>query len=245
LRDALVHPGLAVWSDHLYWSTEMTATIDGAPLAGGTPEPVVTSKGPHGRFAVLRGSFYWLVDGGSGSILFAGGPGGAGVNATEIANVGPSDPDLLAINEYTVYDYARAFVFGNGVELLRMGSGDAPQPLSGSCFYPTDLAADTAADTRSSTQYVYWSCQDGTLHWIPQIKAGAEHVEQHAGWGFIAPWGGFAYVTDVPGGRVLRASPTDGNVTVVHAGLADVTKVAVDDSGLYVGVGTSIRHFAL
>jgi hypothetical protein len=246
LRDALVHPGLAVWSDHLYWSTDMTATIDRAPLGGGAPEPIVSTKGPHGRFVVLREMAYWLVDGGDGSILFAGGPGVEGFQPTPIANVGPSDPDLLAINEYTVYDYDRVFVFGSGVELLRMGSGESPRTISASCFYPTDLAAETPTDTPSGEQHVYWSCEDGTLHWVSQVfTQQPEHVEHETGWGSIAPWRGAAYVTDIPGGRLLRASPTESKVAVLQTGLQGVTKVAVDDSGVYVGVGTSIRHFAL
>jgi hypothetical protein len=227
----------------------MTATIDGAPLGGGAPEQpehVVTTKGPHGRFVALRDVFYWLVDSGNGSILFAGGPGVEGIEASEIANVGPSDPDLLAINEYTVYDYDRVFVFGSGVELLRMGSGEAARTISsGSCFYPTDLAAETPANTPTGAQHVYWSCEDGTLHWVAQNTQEAEHVEKNAGWGFIAPWRGIAYATDVAGGRLLRASPAEGKVVVLQTGLDGVTKIAVDDSGVYVGVGTSIRRFAL
>jgi hypothetical protein len=64
------------------------------------------------------------------------------------------------------------------------------------------------------------------------------------GFGFIATLHGFAYVTDVPGGRVLRASPAQGKVDVLQSGLVGVTKIAVDDSGVYVGVGRSIRRFS-
>ncbi len=61
LRDSLVHPALAVVGDEIFWSTEKTATIDRAPLAGGAPTPFVTKQGPHGRFVVARSTFYWMV----------------------------------------------------------------------------------------------------------------------------------------------------------------------------------------
>jgi hypothetical protein len=231
LRDGLVHPSLAASGTDLFWSTEMTATIDRAPLGGGEPTPVVTTKGPHDRFLLLRGTLYWLVDGGSGSILFAAGTDGA---PSEVANVGPSDPDLLAIEEYSVYDYARAFVFGNGVQRLRLGSTDPPEQVAGNCFYPLDLVA--------SGGFVLWSCEDRTIHWAPEM-GGAEHVEPNAG-GYLATWQGLAYAADEVGGRVLRIDPTTNAVDVLQTGLSRPSRIAVDDSGVYVADGTTIQRFS-
>jgi hypothetical protein len=240
LRDTNLHPGLAASPSDLYWSTDIDATIDRAPLAGGAPSHVVTTKGPHDRFVLARGTLYWLVDGGFGSILFAS---GVGAEPSEIANFGPGYAQLLAVLDYTVYDFPVAYAYGAGpsfcfgVQQLRVGSGQAPQALSkGNCSYPTDLAADTA--------YVYWSSEDRSLHWVPR-QGGDEHVEPNAGWGALATWQGLAYLADMPGGRVLRARPTEGALDVLQGGLAGVTRIAVDDSGIYVGVGTTIRRFLL
>src|SRR5262245_27721261 len=54
LRDGLVHPAVVAVRRDLLWSTEMTATIDRAPIDGGVVSPVVSKKGPHGRFRVVR-----------------------------------------------------------------------------------------------------------------------------------------------------------------------------------------------
>jgi hypothetical protein len=239
VRDANVHPGLAAGGDYLYWSTDITATIDRAPLAGGAPSPVVTTKGPHGRFVLARSTLYWLVDGGIGSILFAG---GVGTEPSEVANLGPGNTNLLAVLDYTVYDYPLAYAygagpsFGIGIQQLRVGSGQAPVALAtDNCSSPTDLAADTG--------YVYWSCQDGTLRWVPR-RGGDEHVEPNVGWGSLATWQGLGYLADALGGRVLRARPADLKLDVLESGLNGMTKIAVDDSGIYVGVGTTIRHLS-
>ena len=59
----------------------------------------------------------------------------------------------------------------------------SPLPLThGACSYPTDLAADSQASTRSSAQFVYWSCKDGTLHWVAQVGPATEHVARNVGW---------------------------------------------------------------
>ncbi len=232
LRDGLTHPGIAASADQLYWSTESTATIDRAALSGGPAVTVVSKSGPHGHFVLLDGALYWLVDGGGGSVLFSATSGAAPV---QIKNIGPGDAELLSMVDYSAYAWPLAFSFGAGVVRTHAHDGDAPAQLSGVCFYPTDLQADS--------EFVYWSCQDRTLHWIAQT-GGAEHVEHDAGYGSIALWQGVAYVTDVNGGRVLRVHPRDGKVDVLQTGLPQPYKIAADDSGIYVGAGGAILHFA-
>jgi hypothetical protein len=234
LRDRLAHPGLVANATDLFWSTDVTASIDRAPLGGGAPTPVVTTNGPHGRFLLVRGTLYWLVDSAAGSSLFAAGTDGV---PSEVANVGQSDTDLLAIDDYSVYDYAHGFFFRNSVERLRIGSGDPPENVAGHCFYPVDITVGGG--------YVVWSCAEEALHWAPQIQSGAEHLEHGAGFGFLATWRELVYATTPYGGRVLRIDPATSKVDVVAAGLTGLTRIAVDDSGIYVGVGRMIRRVSL
>ena len=86
--------------------------------------------------------------------------------------------------------------------------GAPKETLAGVCFYPTDLEADA--------EHVYWSCQDGTLHWM---AAGAEHLERDVGYGKIAIHHAVAYVTDTSRGIVRRIRASDGAVDVLQAGV--------------------------
>ena len=74
---------------------------------------------------------------------------------------------------------------------------------------------------------------------------GAEHVERDVGFGKIAVHRGLAYVTDTSRGVVRRVRASDGAVDVLQTGIDRAYQIAVDDSGIYVGSGTSIRRFAL
>jgi hypothetical protein len=233
VRDALVHPAIAASAEHVYWSTEMTAMIERAPLAGGAVTPVVTKSGPHGRFVLQKDSVYWLVDGGAGSVLFSASANGDGSPA-KVANLGPGDADLLSVVDDTVYAFPLVFSFGADVQRTRAQEGAPKETLAGSCFYATDLEADA--------QHVFWSCQDRTLHWM---AAGAEHVERDVGYGKIAIHRGLAYVTDTSRGVVRRVRASDGAVDVIQTGIDRAYHIAVDDSGIYVGSGKSIRRFPL
>lgn len=234
VRDTLVHPGLAVSGSDVYWSSEMTATIDRAPLVGGPASPFVTTKGPHGRFVVARGSFYWTVDAGQQGTQLLTATGTS--SPTKLVSLGAVDPGLLAVVEYTVYDHPVAFWFGNGVRHVSTGGNEPPEQLSGGCFYPSDLAADS--------EYAYWSCEDRTFHWAAW-RGGKEHVEHDAGFGQIATFGGAAYVTDVLGGRILRARAADGVLEVVRTGLDQPSWIAVDESGIYASERGRIRRYPL
>ena len=231
VRDALVHPAIAASAEHLYWSTEMTAMIERAPLAGGAVTPIVAKSGPHGHFVLLKESVYWLVDGGAGSVLFSASANGGG-SPDKVANLGPGDADLLSIVDSTVYALPLVFSFGAGVQRTHAQEGAPKETLAGVCFYPTDLEADA--------EHVYWSCQDGTLHWM---AGGAERVERDVGYGKIALHRGLAYVTDTNRGVVRRVRASDGAVDVLQTGIDRAYHIAVDDSGIYVGSGTSIRRF--
>ena len=231
VRDALVHPAIAASAEHVYWSTEMTAMIERATLAGAAVTPVVAKSGPHGHFVLLKDSVYWLVDGGAGSVLFSA-PANGGGSPEQVANLGAGDADLLSIVDSTVYALPVVFSFGAGVQRTHAQKGAPKETLSGVCFYPTDLEADA--------EHVYWSCQDSTLHWM---AAGAEHVERDVGYGKIAIHRGLAYVTDTNHGVVRRVRASDGAVDVLQTGIDRAYHIAVDDSGIYVSSGTSIRRF--
>ena len=233
VRDALVHPAIAASAEHVYWSTEMTATIERAPLAGGDVTPVVTKSGPHGRFVLLKDSVYWLVDGGAGSVLFSASANGS-LSPAKVANLGAGDADLLSIVDSTVYALPLVFSFGAGVQRTHAQEGAPKETLAGGCFYPTDLEADA--------EHVYWSCQDRTLHWMAD---GAEHVEHDVGYGKIAIHRGLAYVTDTGSGVVRRVRASEGAVDVLQTGIDRAYHIVVDDSGIYVSSGKSIRRFPL
>ena len=234
VRDTFVHPGLAAIGEELYWSTDVTASIEHAPASGGAPAPFVTKSGPHGRFVVTRGAFYWTVDAGQQqNVLFTA---SAGSPPTEAATLGGASEDLLAVVEYTVYDRPVAFWFGNGVQRVHTGSEQVPERVAGDCFYPVDLAADS--------ERAYWSCEDGAFHWV-DWRGGAEHVERDAGWGDITTFEGAAYVVDGVRRRVLRLRPSTSTLEVVKTGLDEPTQIAVDESGLYVGERRTIRHYSL
>jgi|GEM_PF-5733271 len=232
-RDSFVHPAVAASVENVYWSTDITATIERSPVAGGAVTPVVTTAGPHSRFVLVKDSVYWLVDGGAGSLLFSASASGKAPPA-KVANLGPGDADLLSVVDYTVYDYPLVFSFGAGVQRTHANEGAPKEMLSGGCFYPTDLAADA--------EHVYLSCQDDTLHWI---AGGAEHVERDVGYGKIAIHRGLAYVTDTRHGVVRRVRANDGKVDVLQTGIDRAYHIAVDDSGIYVSSGSVIRRFPL
>ncbi len=165
-----------------------------------------------------------------------------------VAKFTAADPDLIAIDAhplyaypldvYPVYEYPLAFTFSNGVRKTRLDQAATPEPLSSGCFYPTDLAIDR--------DYVFWSCQDGTFRWVGRRGGtdATEHVERGVGSGWIAPspeMDGVVYVTDAAGGRVRRLRTGNQKWDVLAEGLDRPTKIAVDDSGVYVGDGHTIR----
>jgi hypothetical protein len=244
VRDGLVHPWVAMTSGEVFWSTEMTATIERASVAAGAPVPFVTKAGPHGRFVVTGLTAYWLVDGGAGATkLFSAWAGTSDDDAeptTLVADLGAVDPELLAVDDYSVYAYPIAYTFGGGVVRSRIAAPYPERgPVSRSCSRPADLVVDR--------RRVLMSCQDGTFHWISMSgdKAPLERVLTGVGWGRIAADGdGRAYVTDYAGGQVRRVDLESGAVDVVATGLKDPTAIAVDDSGVYVSDGTSIRRLA-
>lgn len=241
-RDALVHPWLALSGGEVFWSTEVTATIERASVTGGSPAPFVTKSGPHGRFVLQNTTAYWLVDGGAGAVLFSAstGPGSHSGESARVANLGPADPDLLAVDDHTVYDYATAYTFANGVVQTKLATSSAePTKLSQGCFYPVALLFDAGR--------VLVSCQDGTFHSVSLGKNGVpdERVLTGIGGGPLAAKGdGRAYVTAYPGGTVRRVNLETGSADTIASDLKSPTAIAVDESGVYVGDGSTIRRFA-
>lgn len=235
VRGARAYPGLVASGETLFFSTEGEKTIKSVSASGGDPSTIVAGGGPTGRFALAGGTFFW-IDFEAGSLM--GSPLSPATGAPAVfAPSGGADSELLAADEYTVYDYPAVFAFAAGVVRLRP-SGAASSQLSGACFYPMRLAAKAGR--------VFWSCEDNTFRWTSQSPGDTEHVTQDVlATDMATSLQGDAFVVDQTHNRVLRLRAGAASLETFRDELIGIAAVAVDSDAVFVADGAGVERFAL